>query len=175
LIRLDDSDRPNEGKCQMAIRGSWMLYSADDAPTFLRGTSKNDELLGSNGDDILVGRGGDDILVGYLGVDRLVGGQGRDIFSFTAPFEGARETARDTIVDFEKGSDAIDVTNWGSNFSYIGGDAFSGPGTAELRSIFNSAATIVFGDADGNGSADFSFRILGHVDLTVADFAGQPV
>ena len=69
----------------------------DRRPCFVRGTSKNDVLVGTDrgdfitggkGNDVLRGRGGDDVLVGGSGQDRLEGGRGDDVL---VAADGARD------------------------------------------------------------------------------------
>jgi Ca2+-binding RTX toxin-like protein len=69
----------------------------------LVGLEGNDALYGSGGADILEGGAGDDLIVGGLNKDLLTGGAGRDTFRFAAG-DGA-----DTITDFTRGEDVIDL------------------------------------------------------------------
>ncbi|MBI4781576.1 MAG: hypothetical protein HY785_09630 [Oscillatoriophycideae cyanobacterium NC_groundwater_1537_Pr4_S-0.65um_50_18] len=85
----------------------------------LEGGSGNDTLTGSSGRDTLVGGGGSDqlfggndrdSLAGGLGRDRLDGGSGSDILSGgggSDRFVLRRREGRDTIVDFQNGSDRL--------------------------------------------------------------------
>lgn len=56
--------------------------------------------------------------------------------------------------------------------SFIGTDAFSRCGAAEIRiqASNNGTGTVVFGDVDGNGSWDFSIRVAGVTTLDAGDF-----
>lgn len=63
-----------------------------------------DILDGGAGDDSLSGGAGDDILIGAAGSDTLTGGLGADSFVIK-PFSG-----RDTITDFDLGSDHLVLT-----------------------------------------------------------------
>ncbi|MEM1256482.1 MAG: lectin-like protein [Cyanobacteria bacterium P01_H01_bin.21] len=67
----------------------------------LQGNFGNDTLNGDVGNDSLFGNEGDDILAGGAGNDRLEGGQGSDIFVLGIGL------GRDTIIDFELGTDRI--------------------------------------------------------------------
>ncbi|WP_375055367.1 retention module-containing protein [Zobellella sp. DQSA1] len=71
----------------------------------LIGGSDNDVLLGGDGDDILIGGAGDDILIGGLGNNILTGGEGADVFRFV----DAESGSVNTITDFEKGIDRLDL------------------------------------------------------------------
>ena len=70
----------------------------------LSGGTGNDRLYGGRGEDTLNGGGGDDRLYGGPDNDRLNGGEGADTFVF-APGGGD-----DTVLDFGRGNDRIDLT-----------------------------------------------------------------
>nr|WP_219812003.1 tandem-95 repeat protein [Vibrio jasicida] len=72
---------------------------------------KADSLYGEQGDDILFGHGGNDILVGGEGDDILIGGSGDDIFKLVDEGSGIRDGEIDTITDFTKGEDKIDISD----------------------------------------------------------------
>ncbi len=72
---------------------------------------KADTLYGQQGDDILFGHGGNDILVGGSGDDILIGGSGEDTFKFIDDGSGIRDGEIDTIKDFTKGEDKIDISD----------------------------------------------------------------
>ncbi len=92
----------------------------------LYGNTGNDFLYGGTGDDTLYGGEGDDTLYGGEGDDDLYGGTGADRFVFD------RESATDTIHDFEDGTDIL-VIRGGPRFADLdikqrGDDAvISGP------------------------------------------------
>jgi Ca2+-binding RTX toxin-like protein len=140
------------------------------------GGESDDTLFGDAGDDVLRGGDGDDTLVGGLDRDIMRGGQGPDTFDFNTVNETAAGSLRDRILDFTQGEDLIDVatidanTGAGGNqaFTFIGAAAFSGT-AGELRAA-GASNTTVYGDTDGNGSADFSILVAGVTGLTAADF-----
>jgi len=93
LIRPDGSDEhPAPTGGLQAYDPAWRPAGAlptHRRPCLVRGTSKNDVLVGTDrgdlmvggkGNDLLRGRGGDDVLVGGSGHDRLEGGRGDDVF-----------------------------------------------------------------------------------------------
>lgn len=116
------------------------------------GGEGNDVLLGSAGDnwlgggdgsDTLEGRGGNDELTGGVGRDILHGGAGSDIFRYNSVQDSCGTGGIDTIADFERGVDRIDLSAI-SGLRWIGAAPFSGsPG--ELR------ATMLGIQADTNG------------------------
>jgi Ca2+-binding RTX toxin-like protein len=130
------------------------------------GGNGNDLLVGSTSFDVINGENGNDILIGYFGADLLSGGQGADRFLFV------NLDLQDRILDFERGSDRIDLTAIDANtglsgdqaFTFIGNAAFSGT-AGQLRAYSDSNnAYFIAGDVDGDQSAD----IIVQVDLTVA-------
>ncbi|MFM6845204.1 MAG: M10 family metallopeptidase C-terminal domain-containing protein, partial [Dolichospermum sp.] len=83
------------------------------------GGAGNDTLTGGTGNDTLTGGAGNDSLIGGAGSDNLTGGAGNDIFRYTALTDSNAGTLTgenltfDTITDFTKGQDKIDVTGLG--------------------------------------------------------------
>ena len=79
------------------------LLDGGNGRDILTGNGGNDTLLGGNGKDILTGGAGNDLLDGGDGKDILTGGAGEDIFVLRCG-EG-----KDSITDFELGSDSVTV------------------------------------------------------------------
>ena len=89
--------------------------------------------------------------------------------STTAP------AGRDQIADFLIGSDRIDleqidaVQGGGDNaFNFVGAAAFQNAG--DLRAVIAGNNTVVSGDIDGNGAADFQIVVRGVMTLSATDF-----
>ena len=78
------------------------ILDADDGVTDFQ-----DFLFGKQGKDELFGLGGDDFLNGGQGKDELTGGEGNDTFVLT------KGSGKDTIMDFEIGSDVIQIAKGG--------------------------------------------------------------
>ena len=143
----------------------------------MTGGGGSDTLYGLDGNDKLYGGMGNDVLVGGLGSDTLTGGTGADGFVFTSLAESSGANV-DTIADFNHGEgDYIDLSAIDANTSTGADDAFSFIGTAafshhagELRYQTAGGTTIVYGDTDGNGVADFAIKLLGGPVLTGGDF-----
>ena len=140
--------------------------------------SGNDKLVGNDaanllsagaGDDVLTAGGGDDTLVGGAGTDTLAGGAGADLFVFAAG-DSAVGTGRDTVTDFERGADRIDLSGAGAAF-FIGTGRFSGT-AGEIRYAAFSDRTIIELDSDGDGAADLQIALTGDHELSYDDFAG---
>jgi Ca2+-binding RTX toxin-like protein len=141
----------------------------------LRGKNGNDVLIGGDGNDQLFGENGHDVLVGGMGTDSLHGGRGKDIFVFTDIAESQPGPGRDSIEDFIRGEDKIDVSRidaiaGGSNdaFVFIGTAGFTAAG--QLRQFESGQGIIVEGDVTGDGKADFQITVQTQVMLSHEDF-----
>ena len=176
-----DTDR------MFGLAGNDKLFGNGGNDTLV-GAAGNDVLAGGDGVDTLVGAAGKDILAGGAGVDTLAGGFGRDvmtgggqrdIFDFKLAAEtGKTFLTRDVIKDFThlQGDDidlsTIDAKTGAGNqkFTFIGQGAFTGA-KGQLHFTFaGPAKTIVEGDTDGNGLADFQIELTGHKLLVQGDF-----
>ncbi len=89
-------------------------YGHDD----LYGGSGWDDLYGGSGLDYLSGGSGDDLLSGGLGRDTLIGGSGEDLFVFTKGTSGLSTSTADTITDWNRVYDTIDMTVRGTAGNY---------------------------------------------------------
>ena len=135
-------------------------------------------MSGGAGNDTLYGDTGTDVLSGGAGVDQLFGGADRDVFRFTAASDsGTTLATADRIRDFSQAQgdlidfSGIDAITGGSNdgFSFIGASVF-GRIAGQLRAEVIGGQTLVSGDVDGDGVADFLIRVDGVHALTAADF-----
>jgi len=165
---------------KLALLGSAALNgTGNDAANTLTGNAGINRLNGADGNDTLSGNDGNDFLTGGIGADRLSGGAGADDFVFRSLAETTNATdGRDTILDFIHGQgddialSAIDANTKSSGnqaFSFIGDDAFSGK-AGELRFLQTKGDTIVQGDVNGDGRADFSMCLDATIDLVKGDF-----
>ena len=80
--------------------------------------------------------------------------------------------SRDIITDFVNGTDRIDLSAIDANSTTIGTGAFAGGGAGgagQLRYSFAGTDTLVEGDVDGDGTADFQIQLTGHHTMTAAD------
>ncbi len=151
----------------------------DEGSNALSGGDGKDWISGDRGNDELRGGGGNDRLIGGGGADTLWGEAGADLFAFVAATDSTSGT-RDLIKDFESSEgdriDLSDLTGFGdeeSTFRFIAGLTFSnraGEVRYAQRTESGTAYTDVFGDADGNGAADFMVTLVGTHDLTASDF-----
>jgi Ca2+-binding RTX toxin-like protein len=135
------------------------LYGAagDDV---LQGNNGNDALYAGDGNDILEGGNGNDLLYGGTGIDILTGGNGSDIFVFSS-LDHSTSGAADTITDFGKGNDHIDLTGLG----FTGIQAGAANGDVLGYTVIDGNTVI---EAD---NSDFSFLLTGDdITLTNDDF-----
>ena len=153
------------------------LIADSDAGLVLHSNGRDNSIAGGDGNDRLVGRRGDDTLHGGDGRDVLIGGDGNDRFVFDALSDSVTGGGRDLIKDFAAGADVIDLSGIDANtalandqaFAFIGNAAFSHT-AGELQAKAFGANTLVLGDVDGNGRADFHILLSGTVALQATDF-----
>ncbi len=149
----------------------------------LTGGTGRDTLAGGVGKDILLGGLGNDILTGGLNKDTMTGGAGADDFDFNSVAEIGKGATRDVIKDFTHLSDDIDLSTIdanggasGNKFAFLAakGAAFTGV-AGQLHWFQQNLAgtandkTIIEGDTNGNGVADFQIQLSGLKILTAAD------
>lgn len=144
----------------------------------IEGSRMADKLSGAGGTDILIGNGGGDIIAGGRGHDIMTGGSGRDTFDFNRLSEiGKAPGARDIITDFKRRSDDLDLSGLDASsrkagnqeFDFIGRKGFHKV-AGEVHYRFEGSSTIVEGDTNGDGKADFQIEIQRHVSLASGDF-----
>ena len=148
------------------------------------GNALANKMSGGSGRNVLSGLGGNDTLAGGLGRDTLTGGANKDVFDFNSVLEsGKTANTRDVITDFKHLIDDIDIRTIDSNSTVAGNQNFSFIGTAafhhvagEVRFFKQNLAgtandkTVVAGDINGDGAADFQIQLKGLISLTKADF-----
>lgn len=133
-------------------------------------------LSGGRGGDTLAGGDGDDTLAGGVGVDKLSGGRGSDVFLFLDSAEIGRSSgARDIIKDFTLEIDRIDLSAIDANATLAGDQSFvlvkKFTGVAgQLDIETKKGVTLVSGDLDGDGKADFTLELTGTLALKDEDF-----
>jgi uncharacterized protein (TIGR01370 family) len=179
----DDTIRGTYNADNLAGHAGNDVISGRSGSDTLDGGDGNDTLDGGSGNDTLLGGIGDDIIIGGGGRDFMTGGGGADHFVFTRISDtGTWSSARDVITDFEPSHDIIDLSAIDANSSLSGnqafilrsaGAAFSDAGQVRFTytTINGAEHTIVEGNVDKNLGADFKIDLVGHLNLTQADFA----
>jgi Ca2+-binding RTX toxin-like protein len=155
------------------------LDTKDDYLIFKTALSGNDRITGGRYNDKIEAFAGNDIVVGNGGADRLYGGAGADTFVFRSKTDSTvSKSGRDTIYSFSgKSGDKIDLkaidakTNIAGNqtFSFIGKQGFHEK-AGELRYEKFSGGSVVSGDVNGDGQADFSIYLKGVSSLSKGYF-----
>lgn len=101
--------------------GPFVLYRAQvaDGADLVFAGDGDDRVNAGGGADTVDGGGGDDVLIGGAGADTLIGGSGGDVFTFgrlggPSPEQDTRTGGggRDVVLDFEQGSDIIDLSGY---------------------------------------------------------------
>jgi Ca2+-binding RTX toxin-like protein len=90
----------------------------------LTGGDGNDTLEGRGGADSLLGGNGADRLLGGSGADLLEGGDGADTFAFVAASESGFGALADSVLDFVRGVDRLDLSGVDANTGRSGNNAF---------------------------------------------------
>jgi len=136
-----------ENSTQEVIRGS-------DSPDILVGSLSADEILGGNGNDVIVGT---------QGIDTLAGGNGNDVFFYSSSAY-ADGTVGDRILDFEPGSDFLDVSEPLELSGYAGVDPIA-DGYVIVNPLSENSLEVLF-DSDGIGAQPASsLAVLENVDV----------
>ena len=190
IIELD-SNGDRVADLQIELTGAYQLDKTDfilavTPGRTLTGTRNADTLQGGAGDDSIIGVGGNDTLIGGDGDDRLnggadrdtlTGGTGADIFVFEIVNHTGTRSQADRITDFQSGGDKIDLTAIDAIRQSSANDAFTFIGSAnfskkagELRYSTSSLGTVVAGDTNGDGVADFEIVLTNQVAPVVTDF-----
>ncbi len=145
------------------------------------GGKGTDKIYGEDGNDSLFGEAGTYSLTGGLGKDVLTGGDSADRFIFTSVNDSpTSSSSRDQIKDFSgtgKQGDKIDLsvidaiagTSANDAFKFIGDDAFTKV-KGQLHYKIVDQVTIIEGDVNGDGKADFAIEVAGRINFVSSDF-----
>ncbi len=171
------------------LRGATGLgVIADAIANTIYGTRANDEIDGGDGGDQLFGRSGADILLGGLGADVikgnrgaddliggtgadiLTGGRGKDTFAYEAATDSPKAEG-DSILDFERGRDIIDLSDLvEGTVAWLGTAGLTGSGAAEARYRARSDYLEVKIDVDGDGTVDMMIVLEDLARINAGDF-----
>lgn len=141
----------------------------------LNGGGGSDQLYGDDGNDIIDGGDGNDSIFGGAGNDIMRGGAGADGFAWQT--SDLAPGSMDTILDFTRGSDKMNLRRVDANTKTSADDAFAWLGTAaftkkagQLNYKMQDGNAVVSGDINGDGVADFSIKLMGVTSLSASDF-----
>lgn len=151
----------------IAARGGADSLSGGAGHDVLRAGDGRDNLAGGTGRDALFGGRGADRLEGGAGSDLLRGGAGADSFVFT-PNAG---NTTDTILDFERGLDRIELSafNLGA-VTWRGFNGFSAVGGAEVALVRPAEGGLTLQlDVNGDGAADLTIQLAQRGALSLGD------
>jgi uncharacterized protein (DUF2141 family) len=190
---------PTPNKLTINVTAVLDIFTGNGAANLLKGSNDRDIFRGLGGNDTLLGLGGNDDLTGGLGADRQTGGLGKDTFFLTSLFDSAKSQSglingvfnaaqgsglRDIITDFTRGQDKLNLATIDANTKIGGNQAFTWRGTGNftgvagqlIERLYNPAGTagdktIVYGDVNGDGKADFQIELTGLKVLAASDFA----
>jgi len=154
--------------------GDWL--AGDGGGNWIGGLAGNDTITGGEGSDTLAGGGGRDRLTGGLNGDHFIFGAVRDV--------STRTNATDTITDFRRGQDKIDLSAIDASTRLDGNNSFTFDktrafGTSPEGDIyykkFNLAGTrndftLVYIDTDADRAAEGVIKVMGLHNFTAADF-----
>jgi Ca2+-binding RTX toxin-like protein len=176
LISIENVDSTSFGDTIIGDQVGNFLTSHGGAD-FISGNGGTDTILAGDGNDTVLGGSGFDKIDGGLGADTLTGGSEVDHFIyFSASDSPVGNGGRDTITDFEKGIDKINVSLIDANpavsgnqaFSFIGNGSFSDEG--QIRTVGLNGGTLVQFNTSGNTVADFEIFLDDPVQMSASDF-----
>jgi Ca2+-binding RTX toxin-like protein len=157
---------------QDLLSGGNVNFTVGSVPavsTTLTGTSSANTLTGGAGNDLIIGAGG---------ADKLSGGAGADRFQYKA-LTDSTGSALDTIRDFAKGVDLIDLKAIDANvvlsgdqaFAFLGAaSSFKGAGQGSVLIQHTATTTTVLVDSGNGGAAEMTIQVNGWVNLLASDF-----
>lgn len=172
MVRASVDYTLSEAVERLALRGGVDIDGTGNGlANRLGGNRADNRLDGAGGDDTLHGGDGADSLDGGAGQDVLKGGAGADSFVFSVAADSVA-AAPDRIVDFEQGSDLIDLSGLDDSagaLHFTGARHFDGE-AGEVIARQTALVTWVEVDLDGDRSADLVVLVNGPYALTDADF-----
>jgi hypothetical protein len=139
-------------------------FDGGDGNDQLYGYAGNDSLKGGIGDDRLEGGRGNDILTGGTGLDTLIGGAGIDAFVVQSLADGL-----DTVLDFEVGTDLIDLRGIFSGLTLSPFALFKEFVTIEQ--VGNDSLIVI--DNYGNGSGITKTTLLSLFNVTASTLTSE--
>ena len=189
IINCDASNAADVVINRGIILGDVFLGSGDDSFTSIDGTCGT--VFGEGGSDTLVGGLKADVLNGGAGADKITGGRGSDLlidsadgevdtFFFNSAKDSVRGVNRDTILGFSQNDgDNIDLSAIDAKKGVAGNQTFKFIGTQNFhhkagelhfKQVASQDYTLMEGDINGDGKADFQIELSGLITLIKGDF-----
>ncbi len=140
------------------------IISTGAGNDFVGGGDGNDWIVAQTGRTRVYGGTGNDRIHAGTGSDTITGGPGADSFVFTAATLGLGAN-RDTITDFTSGEDVINLSGAGGRFNGTTGLV----GGGERSTYFFEAGSLLIGDLNGDGLADWALALTGVSSIAAGD------
>ena len=102
---------------------------------------------------------------------RSAGGSGEDVFVWRSRTESPHGPDRDTVTDFTRGLDLLDLSGLLPGMAFLDTGGFTGT-AGEVRintAIAGGTVTRLYVDLTGNGASDLSIDLLGAPVITAHD------
>lgn len=142
----------------------------------LTGSNYNDTLTGDGQANVIKGGIGNDVITGGVGADVLHGGTGADTFVYTSLADSTvAATGRDSIYNFSHAEGdridlrQIDAVAGGGDTAFTLVSGFT-KAAGQLVAQFKAGTTLVQGDVNGDGVADFAITVTSKSALVGGDF-----
>jgi serralysin len=147
---------------------------------YARGNVANALLFQGNAASLIenaIGGAGNDLISANQAANQLTGNGGIDNFRWASATDAGTGALADTITDFLRGTDKINLsdvdaiagTPANDAFTFIGTGAFTGT-AGQLRYEVNGGHAHVLMDTDGNGAADMQIIVNNVTTLAGSDF-----
>jgi Ca2+-binding RTX toxin-like protein len=151
------------------------------------GSSLNEDFSGGRGDELISAGAGNDTLNGGYGSDTLQGGLGNDVFDYNSIEDSKSDLGieliigMDLILDFVSNFDLVDLSGIDANTNASGDQTFTfNNTTAKANSVWyesldrdgdsDSDIVVVYGDVNGDTTADFQIGLMELNSMTNVDF-----
>jgi Ca2+-binding RTX toxin-like protein len=128
----------------------------------------------------VIGGAGNDTMTAGSGINVLTGGLGSDVFAWLSVSAIGSGSSRDIIADFVEHVDRLDLSAIDANSRLGGNQAFTFLDVAgsaftrvagQLHYEYSGGNTIVSGDINGDGVAEFQIQLNGLHTLSASDFS----